>query len=336
LCSLSASWPADSNYTAASASQSTFAAKAASNLVITADTPNPSTTGSPVTVGFTVTGTGTPTGSYTISSSVSGDPAFSGTVNAGAGGTTLTFATPGPRTITVAYSGDSNFVASSASFVQTVNSGAIASVSPGSLDFGTVYLGSASAKTVTVTNTGGAALTITDKFIQIVGGGNSNEFAAVNLCPASLAPGKSCSIIVGFVAGPYYTPQTAVLMITDNAHGSPQKVSLTATVINPVASFRPSEIEFSTQKVGSTSKGSTVLTNTGATPLNISKVAVTGPYASDYVPTSLCPPSLAPGASCSISVVFKPSGTGSRSANLTVSDNARNGTQQIELDGRGK
>jgi large repetitive protein len=96
-----------------------------------------------------------------------------------------------------------------------------------------VNLGSITTHSITVTNVGTAAVTISEPLISIVKGGNSNEFVAVSLCPASLAAGKSCTITIAFVAGPYYTPQTATLEVMDNAPGSPQPVTLTATVLAP-------------------------------------------------------------------------------------------------------
>src|SRR5205823_9441389 len=69
-CSLTANWAADNNYLAASASQSTTAAKAGSTTAITSHTPNPSLVGQMVIVGFTVTGSGTPTGNVTVSDGV--------------------------------------------------------------------------------------------------------------------------------------------------------------------------------------------------------------------------------------------------------------------------
>jgi hypothetical protein len=56
---------------------------------------------------------------------------------------------------------------------------------------------------------------------------------------------------VTFVAGPFYTPQTATLKITDNAAGSPQTVMLTATVIDPVPAFSAGGLSFGTVKTSS-------------------------------------------------------------------------------------
>jgi hypothetical protein len=97
-------------------------------------------------------------------------------------------------------------------------------VAPSGIDFGTLYLGSFATKNVTLTNTGTTPVTITDPLLSIVKGGNSSEFVQLNLCPKSLAAGSHCTTSITFVAGPFYTPQTATLSITDNAPGNPQTV----------------------------------------------------------------------------------------------------------------
>jgi hypothetical protein len=113
-------------------------------------------------------------------------------------------------------------------------------VTPSAISFGSVTLGSITTKNITVTNNGTAPVTITQPLLSIVHGGNSNEFVAVSLCPASLAVGKSCTITIAFVAGPYYTPQSATLEIMDNAPGNPQPVILSALVLQPqTITFNP-------------------------------------------------------------------------------------------------
>ncbi len=124
--------------------------------------------------------------------------------------------------------------------------GPVITVSPSAINFGSVNLDSISVQTVTVTNTGTAAATISTPIISILKAGNADEYVIVSLCPSSLATGKSCTIAVSFVAGAYYnTPQTATLEVMDNAPGSPQPVSLTATVLEPQA------ITFTTNPPGS-------------------------------------------------------------------------------------
>jgi len=213
-------------------------------------------------------------------------------------------------------------------------------VSPSSINFGTLYLRGASTQNITVTNTGTASVTINQPLLSIVQGGNSNEFVAVNLCPTPLAAGKSCTITIAFVAGPFYTAQTATLEIMDNAPGSPQPVTLSAVVIDPLASFSPASVAFGTVKHATSSTLNVTLTNPGATALILSGagISVTGTNATDFVQTNNCGSSLAAGAKCTIAVKFTPPATGTFCANLTVVDNAKagSGAQTVPLSGTGK
>src|SRR5207249_77908 len=67
----------------------------------------------------------------------------------------------------------------------------------------------------------------------------------------------------------------------------------------------------------------------------IARIAITGTNAGDFVQTHTCGSSLVPGASCSISVTFKPIASGTRTAALSVSDNAAGSPQKVSLSGIG-
>jgi FlaG/FlaF family flagellin (archaellin) len=167
-------------------------------------------------------------------------------------------------------------------------------------------------------------------------GGNSEEFAAVNLCPKSLAAGKSCTIGVAFVGGPFYNPQTAKLNIMDNVAGSPQTVNLTALVINPQAQPSAASLNFGAEKKGTSATAKPLtLTNTGATALTIGSIAIAGKNPLDFTETNNCPSSLGVKSSCTIQVAFKPTATGSRTASLVITDNAQNSPQYVSLSGTG-
>jgi hypothetical protein len=96
------------------------------------------------------------------------------------------------------------------------------SLSSTSLTFGDETVGVKSgAKTVTLTNTGGATLNITNITA-------SGDFAETNTCGTSVISGGNCSINATFtptIAG----TRTGSVSITDNAGASPQSVSLTGT-----------------------------------------------------------------------------------------------------------
>jgi len=179
-------------------------------------------------------------------------------------------------------------------------------------------------------------MTISDPFLAILSGGDSKEFAALNLCPKSLAAGKSCTIDIIFVAGPHYTPQTATLSVMDNAYGSPQTVALCATVINPQASLSSSSLNFGQQMVGTMSAAQTVtLTSTGATSLTLSTLSIGGDFALAPGTTCTSGETLTAGASCFISVNFTPTAKGARLGSVTIKDNALLGEQIIRLWGTG-
>ena len=107
----------------------------------------------------------------------------------------------------------------------------VATVSASMLAFGPQQaLTASAAQMVTLTNTGSAALTITN---IAVSGTNSSAFVFPNLCGSSLSAGASCTITGNFTpatAG----PMVATLTITDNASGSPQIVFLNGAGVYPV------------------------------------------------------------------------------------------------------
>ena len=327
--------PGNTNYSAApTVSSSTQAAKTSSTVKITSNTPNPSAPGQAVAVNFQASGNGTPTGMVTVAASTG--ESCAGALSSGAGNCSITFVSVGYRTLTATYPGDANFTATtSANVTQSVN-GPLASVSPSSLNFGTVYLGTITVKSVTVTNVGNAPMTISTPFFSIASGGDSKEFAEVNLCPGSLAAGKSCTIEVGFMAGPSYNPQTAILSVVDNAYGSPENVSLTAAVINPLADLSATSLNFASEKVGTTSAPQSVkLTNMGTTPLVLSSVSITGNFALASGTTCGKGTALAPSSSCLFSVTFTPTVHGTLTGSVTIADNARVNQQIVSLTGKG-
>jgi hypothetical protein len=208
-------------------------------------------------------------------------------------------------------------------------------VSPTSINFGQVYLYSAmQEETVTVKNIGTSPLNISGVSLTLGPGTNSGDFTIGNGCSSRLTAGSSCTIKT-FSHPDQVGTLTATLNIADNAAGSPQQVKLKMTVINPRASISPYSLNFGTVEVGHSSTQKVTVTNTGTTALDISKVGVTGADAGNFKPTNLCPSSLAPSDSCTIEVTFTPSTTGSRSATLTVTDNAKTSPQSDPLSGKG-
>ena len=114
--------------------------------------------------------------------------------------------------------------------------------------------------------------------------------------------------------------------------------STTATVLlqSPTVSLSNTRLTYANQVVATSSASQTVtLSNTSALALNISSIVITGTNATDFAQTHTCGASLSPGASCTISLTFKPTQVGSRAASVTITDNAAVSPQQIALSGTG-
>jgi probable HAF family extracellular repeat protein len=218
---------------------------------------------------------------------------------------------------------------------------ALATLSSSQLQFAAQLVGTTSVeKSITLTNTGSAPLTLHG--IHFIGA-NINDFAATaDLTGFVLAPGQSRLIPVRFTptaAG----SRTASLSVSDTAPDSPQIVDLTGTGTAPSVTFgvsqldRPTRVSFGNQPVGTNSAGQTLtVTNGGTAPLTISSVKITGANAADFALSADSGGSiLAPGKSRQFTLRFKPGTKGTRSASLTLSDNAAGSPHSIALQGVG-
>jgi len=337
-CVVTANQAGNSNFSAAPPkSSSTTAQTASSTTVISSNSPNPSTTGQAVAIGVKVTGAGTPTGSVHVNASTG--EACTATLASGAGTCSITFTTTGPRTLTAVYSGDGNFNGgTSAGVTQTVNAAATSTlkISPSSVNFGNVYVGLLSIQFVTLTNSSTTPIAINK--IAISGSGETpREFVAVPLCPPTLAAKSSCIVLVSFIPShDQTTAQSASLVITDSAAGSPQSVPLSGTPINPQASLRPLVLNFASQKVGSTSTAQTItLENTGTTPLTLGTISINGNFALASGTTCAKGGTVNPSAACIIKVAFVPRSKGKVSGSAIVTDNALISPQIAILSGTG-
>ena len=110
----------------------------------------------------------------------------------------------------------------------------------------------------------------------------------------------------------------------------PPPVSAPSVTISSV------EVTFDSQFVGTSSAPQSVtLTNSGNATLYIIGLILTGPTAADFVLTDSCGSSVAPGADCTLTAVFRPSASGSRTASVKITDNAASSPQVIKLSGVG-
>jgi FtsP/CotA-like multicopper oxidase with cupredoxin domain len=218
--------------------------------------------------------------------------------------------------------------------------GPLAVLSPLSVPFGNQMVGTTSAiKLVTLTNAGsvGSTLTINNKTIT---GTNAGDFAQTNNCPTTLSAGASCSFSLTFKPTAVGA-RGATLSVTSSDPVNPTLTSaLSGTGTEPIAVVSPTSLNFGNQKQQSTSAPKLVtLSNTGLAPLTINSIAIGGTNAGDFARTTTCGATLAAGANCTISVTFRPTKKGTRTATLTVTDNSNavaNSKQNVSLTGTGQ
>ncbi|HEY0703402.1 MAG TPA: choice-of-anchor D domain-containing protein [Candidatus Acidoferrales bacterium] len=203
------------------------------------------------------------------------------------------------------------------------------SVTPTSIAFGNQTVGvKSAAKPITVKNTSAAAITISSITVT---GANTVSFAQTNNCPASLAASASCTINV--TLDPTGTgARSASITVVDSV--GTQVVTLTGTGIAAPLTISPTSLAFGNQTVGVKSAAKPItVKNTSAAAISISSIAMTGANTVSFQQTNNCPASLASSASCTIEVTLDPTGTGARSASVTLTDGV--GTQNVSLTGTG-
>ncbi len=216
----------------------------------------------------------------------------------------------------------------------TTSAFATVSVSPTSLSWASVSVGSRGGqKVVTLTNGNTTAITISS--IGFTGANPGDFMIWSKTCGSSLAASSSCTVNVLFAPTTAGT-RTATLNFNDNASNSPQTMSLSGLGTTASVSVSPTSLSFGAINLGSSKTLTTTLKNGTANSITISKIGVTGTNAADFtIASNSCPASLAAGASCTVGVAFKPSATGTRSASLSFTDSATGSPQVVSLSGSG-
>ncbi len=206
-------------------------------------------------------------------------------------------------------------------------------VSPAALSFGTQVAGTASAaQAITVTNNGVIPLPIASITRS---GANTAQFSETNNCQPSVAVGVPCTINVVFAptgAG----SKTATLDVNAGGGGGAQTVALTGTGLAGPYMVSPDALMFGTQAVGTPSAAQTVtVTNNGTIALPIASITRSGTNTAQFSETNNCRPSVAVAGTCTINVVFAPTGKGTKTATLNINGSAGAGTQTVALTGTG-
>jgi hypothetical protein len=202
-----------------------------------------------------------------------------------------------------------------------------ASLNPATLSFATQPIETVSAaQTVTVTNTGRLNLSVSTVTA-------SGDFTETDTCAGqSLAPAATCQIQVSFdppQSGTFY----GTLTLFGNLSSGQITAALSGIGFGPaVIRLTPPSLAFGGQAIGSTSASQSItIANTGGQPAALTGETLSGDF---HMAADTCTSSLAAGASCTVSIVFNPSASGSRTGSLTVAGAL--GLQTAPLSGTGQ
>ncbi len=204
-------------------------------------------------------------------------------------------------------------------------------------------------ETITIRNTGTADLTGLSVTVE---GTNPGDFPVTQPLVATLAPAESTTFTFGFSPNAD-GPRTAVVKISSNdSDENPFDINLSGTGFTPapeitvltstgsplVSAAATSAQLFGNITVGSTSAAKILtIRNDGDAPLGPLSATKVGSNAADFLVGTLSSTTLAPGASTTVSVSFKPLAAGARIATLQIGSNdADENPFTIALSGTGE
>ncbi|WP_303291261.1 choice-of-anchor D domain-containing protein [Marinobacter sp. SS5-14b] len=185
------------------------------------------------------------------------------------------------------------------------------------LAFGSVQAGLTAQKSLTIINTGSAALGINNISIS---GDDAQVFTQTNDCSAGLAPDASCSVDVTFAPS---TDGARVATLTIESTDA-DRPSIDAALSGrgtlapmPIIEVTPDSVNLGRVLVGTSKSAQVTIGNTGNAALQIDSIALEGANASDFTQTNNCT-TVAAGASCSVDVNFTAAAAGVSNAALVV------------------
>jgi hypothetical protein len=204
-------------------------------------------------------------------------------------------------------------------------------------NYGALNVGSTSAQTFTITNSGTASLVIGTVAIS---GTNAAEFVkGTDTCNGqTVAASATCTIQVTFTPASAGSKSATLSIPSDDPDTASLSVTLSGTVASQNLSIAPTSNAFSSVNVGSSSSAQTfTVTNTGNISLSIGTIAISGTNASEFTKQSdnCDSATVTPGGTCTLQVTFSPTSQGSKSATLSIPSNDPDGTTNVALTGTG-
>lgn len=215
-------------------------------------------------------------------------------------------------------------------------------LNPASLSFGNVGVGQSTAKTASLTNSGGSSVTVT----QVSVSNAAFTVSGVSL-PLTLAANQSAAITATFapkssgtISSSITVNGTASLATGAISGGSSSPATAPITASLPVAgdgttagqlALAPAAVAFGSVPVGSSQSQNVTLSNSGGSSATISQATATG--AGVRVSGLTLPLTLASGQSSTFQVTFAPTSAGSVTGSLAIVSSASNANLSLAITG---
>lgn len=106
-------------------------------------------------------------------------------------------------------------------------------------------------------------------------------------------------------------------------------------LVAPVLELDKSALNFGAVQINNSATLSVIATNVGAIPVTINSAVISGPAEFSVAPGCAIPQQLAMGASCTLQVTFRPTGTGNRMAKLLLNNDSPTTDLEVTLAGTG-
>lgn len=198
----------------------------------------------------------------------------------------------------------------------------------GSLNFGTVAVGSSKTLSDTLANSTPSSLTIS----SISGLNSAFQITGLAL-PLLLAPGQTAPFSVQFQPGSAGEPSSTISFVGSNSLNYASLAVSGSAVMEGQLSSNPSSISFGNVQVGQSATLSGTLTVTGSSKITISNAYVVGEGFTVSGPA--LPLTISSSSSVAFKVTFSPTVSGAANATLIVDSNASNSTLKTTLSGTG-
>lgn len=212
----------------------------------------------------------------------------------------------------------------------------ILSAQPASLSFANVEVGTSATQAVQLRNQGPSAITI--KSLSFASAGV--PFTVSNGCTGvTLSVNQTCTVNVTF------TPTSAnsvssLLNVAHTGEGGNLGLSLTGTALpakEGKLTISPIPVNLGSVPIFSTQTAILTIASTGTKAVNITGLSISGADASEFTLNNAgnCMKSLAPNASCTVTVSFRPTAAGPRNAQINITSDAAQTVAPVALTGTG-